>query len=343
MKIFIYEYCTACAMEDQAGQDDLRQAGLAMLNAVIYDFILIPDLQIITVIDASLEDKFSAASYGQKSVIHLSKRGEDPRKRFIETLITCDTVLIIAPETDGILAELTGIAERCRKTVLGSCCQTLELVGNKANMLRLQKSKGLPVPKSEILKKPLPEDAKARILDSFPFPLVIKPVYGAGGEGVWLVENDDQLDKVLEWLANRKENLFLLQEFIPGQAVSVSCFVGDGRVLPLSLNQQIINQQDELVFRGVTVPCEHVQALDILKTAASACELVKGLKGFVGVDLVVNVQGPVLMEINARITLAYVALREVVSRNLANDLLALCLEHNFPVKPEIKGTYTYSL
>lgn len=350
MKIFIYEYYAAGGMEeqeeledqdDQDDQDDLRQAGFAMLNAVIDDFILIPDLLISTIIDTSLQNKFSAASYGQKLDIHLSRRGENRHERFINTLITCDSVLIIAPETDGILAELTEMAEICGKTVLGSCSQTLKLVGNKANILSLLKSKGLPVPESEILKKLLPDDVKARILARFALPLVIKPVCGTAGEGVRLVENYDQLDKVLEWLANRKENVFLLQEYIPGQAVSVSCFVSDHGVFPLSLNQQIIKQQDELIFQGVTVPYEHTQAQDILKTAASACELVKGLKGFVGVDLVVNAQGPVLMEINARITLAYVALREVVSCNLAQDLLSLCLGNCFPEKPDFHGTYTY--
>ena len=338
MKLFIYEHFASGAMD----HDELKWVGYAMLNAVLKDFIKIPELQIITILDSSLEDEVALDFYVHKVEICWKKGQEDGYKLFEQTLIKCDGVLIIAPEIAGILAELTAMAERWSKIVFGSCSKTLEFTCNKAKILSLMKSKGLPVPRSEILKKPLAVDTKAEILDVFCLPLVIKPIYGAGGEGVRLIKTEDQLDKVLKQLPTMEEEIFLVQEYILGQAISVSLFVLDGKVLPLSLNRQIINYEDELVIQGITVPYGHPQVKDIIKIASEACEEVQGLKGFVGVDLVVNDQGPVLIEINSRITLAYVALREVVSRNLAQDLLYLCLEHTFPDKPKLNGTYTYS-
>ena len=339
MKLLIYEYF-ASGIEDQ---EALKRAGFLMLDAVIKDFAQIPGLHIVTILDSSFHGIGSWTCSGQEVEIVWWIKESNGLVQFEETLEECDMVLIIAPEVGGILANLTAIAQRYRKIVLGSCSQTLRLVGNKANTLSLMKRKGLLVPKSKILSKPFSEKATAIILDTFSFPLVIKPVYGAGGEGVLLVENHPQLGQVLKRLSTMTEDIFLVQDFISGQSVSVSCFVLEGQVLPLSLNRQIINQQGELIFQGIIVPYEHPKAQEILNTAVHACEMVKGLKGFIGVDLVVNPQGPVLMEINARITLAYVALREIVSRNLAQDLLHLCLEHTLPDKLEMNGTYALYL
>lgn len=339
MKLFIYEYFASGA-EDHP---ELKQAGFAMLNAVLTDFSLLPDLQITTLLDYSLEDAVSRALYKKHLEIEWKKAKNDEFEQYHQILKRCDAILIIAPETAGILAKLTAMAELLDKVVLGSCSNTLELLCNKASVQSMLKKKGLPVPKSEVIKKPLTINSKADILKKFSLPLVIKPVYGTGGEGVRLVENEEQLDNVLHQLSHLKEDLFLVQEYVSGQPVSVSLFVQDGKVQPLSLNKQIINQENELVFLGVTVPYEHPRAQDIIKTASSACEQVEGLKGFVGVDLVVNSRGPVLIEINSRITLAYVALREVVSRNLAKDLLLLCQEQRFPDQPRYSGTFTYWL
>lgn len=338
MKLLIYEYYASGAKD----HDGLKKAGFAMLDAVLKDFTQLSGVQISTMLDCSLEDLISQAPYVDKLHICWSEAGEkDGYQCFAEALNKCDVVLIIAPEINRIIAELTTLAESCGKMVLGSCSRTLHLVCNKANTLSLLEQKGLPVPRSEMIRKSLTGEEKARILEKFPLPLVIKPVYGTAGEGVRLVRNNDQLDNLLEQIAALDEDSYLVQEFILGQDASVSCFILDGKVLPLSLNRQIINKEEEFFFRGITVPFMHPGSQDIFGLVSEACGLVKGLKGFVGVDLILSSSGPVIMEVNSRITSAYVALREVVTGNLAEDLWFLCREHHFPDQPKLKGTFTY--
>jgi len=49
-----------------------------------------------------------------------------------------------------------------------------------------------------------------------------------------------------------------------------------------------------------------------------------GLRGFVGIDLVWHAQrGPVLIEINPRLTCSYVGLSQRLGRCLAGEVLAL--------------------
>lgn len=341
MKLFIYEYFTSGAAQDQ---DGLKQIGFAMLDAVLRDFSQIRELQLFTMLDQSLHKEVFKAPY--KSEVHIDwhENGKkDAMAQFEDNVNKCDAVLIIAPETGSLIAKLTAIAERCGKMILGSPSSALELVCNKADCISLLAAKGLPVPRSEVFSGFIWPDDKDKILRRFSLPLIIKPLYGAGGQGVRLIKTGNQLDLILQQLAALGEDTFLMQEFIPGQAVSVSCFILDGRGIPLSLNKQIIRMDEELLIQGITVPYTDKREQEIFNIALAACGQIEGLKGFVGIDMVSNSSGPVLIEINSRITMAYAALREAANRNLAKDLWLLCREHKLPVKPEFLRTFTYIL
>jgi predicted ATP-grasp superfamily ATP-dependent carboligase len=337
LKVFVFEYFAAGTEENQA----LKQAGYAMLKAVLQDFAAIPGIAPATILDSSLKGQAAGAPYLQGATVCWREAGEDGVRLFGHVLSQCDAVLIIAPETAGILAKLTALAESQGKTVLGSSSPALAITCNKARTLSLLAEKGLPVPRSAVFKPPAGSH-KAEILEAFSYPLVLKPAFGAGGIGVRRVETEEQLDKALAQWPSTAEAC-LVQEYIRGRALSVSLFILNGRALPLSLNRQILKNGEELTIRGIAIPAAAPANQAILATAVKACEQVQGLRGFTGVDLVLGSGGPVLIEINSRITLAYAALREVVSRNLAGDLLRLCLENRLPPRPEIQGRYTYCL
>jgi predicted ATP-grasp superfamily ATP-dependent carboligase len=58
-----------------------------------------------------------------------------------------------------------------------------------------------------------------------------------------------------------------------------------------------------------------------LAVAAAACRLIPGLKGFVGVDVVLTATEAWVIEVNPRITTAYVGLRLACPFNLAGALI----------------------
>lgn len=336
MRLFIYEYF-ASGMEE--GPEELKKAGFAMLHAVLEDFSRIFPGQVFTLLDPSLEQEVRRTSWTGRVEIDWQEEGKNPWDRFGENLSRCDGVLLIAPETGGLLARLTAWAEDRGKAVLGSPAETIRFVSHKGNMIRFWKSRGLPVPESRLLKSPFSPGAKEDILRHFSLPLVMKPVRGTGGEGIIRVETEDQLDHLPEQISDRED--YLVQEFVPGEDVSASCFVLDGQMVPLSLNRQIIDKNQDFLFRGIRLPFSCPKGEEIWDLVSRACAPVKGLTGFVGVDLVLGGKGPVLMEINARITSAYVALRQAAPGNLAWDLWRLCREGILPDKPLLKGTFTY--
>ena len=56
-----------------------------------------------------------------------------------------------------------------------------------------------------------------------------------------------------------------------------------------------------------------------------------GLRGFVGIDLVWHAQrGPVLIEVNPRVTCAYVGLSQALGRNLAADVIGAHAQEAVP-------------
>ena len=70
----------------------------------------------------------------------------------------------------------------------------------------------------------------------------------------------------------------------------------------------------------------HTLALDVKRA-------LPGLRGFVGIDLVWHAErGPVVIEVNPRVTSAYVGLSAALGRNLAEEILLL---HGLPdTQPE---------
>lgn len=332
MKLFIFEYF---ASGTGLGGAELKKSGFAMLNALLTDFTLFSPMKICTLLDYSFKKDIYQASYLGHVEIHWHREeGKNPYELFSEILSDCDLVLIIAPETDGISAGLTVLAEDLGKRVLGTCAKTLEFAGNKANMIKLWQAQGLPVPKSKIISKPFSVQMGRDIREYFSFPFIVKPVRGTGGEGITFVESGMQWERL-------PEQSYLVQEFVVGEDLSASCFVLDGQVLPLSINRQIIDKREKFIFQGIRVPFVFPNDQDIWELVCKACTPISGLTGFVGVDLVLEPSGPVLMEINPRITSAYLGLREVVPGNLAQDLFSLCLERRFPDRPLLKGNFTY--
>lgn len=344
MRVLIYEFFSAGAMDDN---QNLFLLGFSMINALFSDFSRIPNLEISTILHSRVKHLILQASYASR--VYISWTGEgtgtwfDQYEKMVES---CDAVLVIAPETDGLLAKLIGVAERKEKKVLGSTSKAVELVSDKAETIKLLASYGLPVPYTEKLTWPLHSHShwQASAVERFSMPIVLKPVTGTGGQGVMVIKDPNRLDRAVKQFEGVSGTTpFLVQEYISGESVSVSCLVTAGKVLPLSLNRQHIALGEELNFQGISIPYKHPQAKEALDIAKRACEVVDGLSGFVGVDLVLGLTGPVIMEINSRISVAYVALREVVKRNLAHDLWLTCMEQRLPTPPELNGTYTYRM
>jgi predicted ATP-grasp superfamily ATP-dependent carboligase len=202
-----------------------------------------------------------------------------------------DAVLLLAPP--GELVELTGWLERRGVKVLGTGEEGARLAGDKwLSYLRL---------KGEVRMPP------SRLAPPSGGRWVVKPRWGAGGEGVRRGRKRD-----------RKE---FFQRFVEGIPASCCLLAGEG-VKVLSLNRQMIRWEEGRVrYLGSRVPLELSPSLsrETGFLASRAARLLKA-RGLCGADLVVG-KRPCLLELNPRLTTSFLALERILRGNLAEMLV----------------------
>ncbi|MCR5027365.1 MAG: ATP-grasp domain-containing protein [Methanobrevibacter sp.] len=157
-----------------------------------------------------------------------------------------------------------------------------------------------------------------------PLKIIIKPLIGVDCEDIVVIENIDDLSYDLEEIFPPGSRI-IIQEFIEGEDVSVSLLCNDGKAIPISLNKQFVELKDEKgTYVGGMLPFESEYKDEIFEIATKACEHVKGLKGFVGVDLLIaedDIYQGYLLEINSRFTTPYVGLKKIANFNIAKTII----------------------
>jgi len=329
--IFVHEYISGGGWPDPELPKGLAAEGLAMLGAVLADFRVWGGGTITTTRDRRLGN----VSLNADCVLDI-----DPQDHYA---VLCQlagqstAALIIAPENDGILSRLSALMEREGACLLGSSPDSVAFCGNKWDCHRLFIQAGLPTPATWCVSL---EDA-GETAEKIVFPLVIKPVDGVGCEGVSLAADISSLNRILEH-KNFQNREFLLQRYIAGTHASVSLLVSENSALPLSLNKQLISVGIPFVYHGGIVPLQHPQQQRALNLARQAVSLVPGLKGYVGVDMILTDEACYLVEINPRLTTSYVGLRQVININLAEAIWRTCREKISPKNILISGKVLFN-
>lgn len=338
MWVFIHEFAVGGGFAGQPLPPGLAAEGGAMLRAVLEDWRRLPGHQVLTTAD----DRLDLTGLPADSVVPV----RDPdayRRTFLECVRQADAVLVIAPETGGILAGLTEMVAAEGRLLLGSTAEGVRLAGDKLACAALLAMAGVPTP------APVPVPfaggvaAAREALEPVGYPAVLKPRDGVDASGVVRVHSPADLAGALP-LVRQATDLpeYLVQPWVEGAHASVSLLVGAAGPLPLSLNGQAIAGEAPLSYQGGVVPLAHPQEEAAFAVAAAACQAIPGLQGYVGVDLVLAADGPRVIEVNPRLTTAYVGLRQVSAWNLAEGIWAAATGGWLPVKaPPLRGRVAF--
>ncbi len=226
-------------------------------------------------------------SFLNRKYVHLFslRASHDWNQDFVEFVEMSEHSLIIAPEDDGLLHSLTSIAEKASKN-LGSSSKAIAVTMDKWRLYKEIKDKVT-----------VPETSKSALDGEY----IVKPRISCGGDGIRF--------------GGDVEDGFIAQRYIGGQHLSVSLIVGDD-IHVLSVNQQIL---EDFRYRGAIVPADidrNVMKV-VAEEAVRAVECIKGLFGYVGVDVVLSDGRPYIIEINARATTPCVAIPLALDLNLA--------------------------
>lgn len=161
-----------------------------------------------------------------------------------------------------------------------------------------------------------------------PLILIIKPLVGVDCEDIVIIENIEDLTLDLDKIFKPGSRV-IVQEYIEGTDISVSLISDGKKAIPISLNQQFVElKNDKGTYVGGKLPYESKYQNEAFDIAVKAVESIEGLKGFVGVDLIINadekdVYSVYLLEINSRFTTPYVGLNKIANFNIGESIIKL--------------------
>lgn len=311
MNILIFEYITGGGLVGETLPASLVAEGELMLNAISEDFAALEYVQVCVMRDYRLQSN----RYAKNEYIVDAEHGF---ANVIESVAnTIDALLIIAPENEEILLTLCEEYSNRKFTLLNSSASCVALVSDKLKTYKHLQSLDIPqIPTYEI----------SGIESINSDKIIIKPKDGVGCERIHLLESSKSSSEVINI---SETHSYIAQPYMQGQSASLSLLCWDGECILLSANIQNIEEiEDSLKLKGCVV-----NALDrdrFVKFSNSLIKALPGLRGYVGVDILISKDEVLLVEVNPRLTTSYAGLKSALSMNPARLILQTFIDQKLP-------------
>ena len=343
LKILIYEHVSGGGYAEQPLPPRVLAEGYAMLRSLIADFkaaghettVLLDERisRLDTPLDADLVIPVCYCTEPEKFLTAISKIN--------------DALYIIAPETSRILEEKVKLIEQTGKMSLNCKSNSISIVADKTSLYETLQDMGFPIPKTLIISI---DAGTAEIFQTIKkglkYPLVLKPADGTSCSGLSLVRIEDQIEQAINKI--RKVTLgksFIVQEYIDGASASVSLISNGKKATPLSLNSQSLilsHPNAESQYEGGCVPFRHPLEQDAFVLAQKVVEAFPGLRGYVGVDVILTRNQVFVVDVNPRLTTSYVGLRKLGDFNIAQFLIDAVVKGELPKRIKTFRTACFS-
>jgi len=257
------------------------------------------------------------------------------KEHFTRTLGQVDMVWLIAPESEGMLLELSELCYEAENAengpiFLGSGFDTM-LTGTSKTLcyeaLLAADIYTLPVHAGEdVMQQPYYDSLLKLGIEKW----VAKPEDGAGCEGI---RRFDSLPELKDWISEDQRYLnYLAQPYQQGIAASFSMLCRNGKAWLLSCNQQHIEcdgNQFKLAGISVNAMLPYWQRFETI--ARKIARMLPDALGYIGVDVIVEPETNKIyvLEINPRLTTSYVGLHQALNVNPARLILDCVLNDRF--------------
>lgn len=310
MDVFVGEYVCGGGFVGQSLQDipeSLRCEGLAMLRALVEDFAEVADK-----VHVAIDPRFELPELANVQLFPIVDSAP-LWPQWIKAARGCDQSLIVAPETDGVLAQSVAMLQATGIGILNGFGDFLRCASNKYETARIFAVAGVAHPPTWTFES-IP-------LDQLPAAKrwVVKPRDGCGTEDVVVYPSAEQA------LAAADKRSHLIQPWIEGRAVSIAVIVNNNDITVLPAVSQNITAED-IAYKGGCGPLgedDQRRAASLARSAIQA--LPRTIRGFVGLDLLLghDPSDDCVIEVNPRVTTSYVGLRKIVEGNLAARILGI--------------------
>jgi len=253
---------------------------------------------------------------------------------------------VVAPESGQVLEKLVENIEFSGGASLNCEINAIKQVSNKMTVYETIRKIGLKVPETVLLDIHEKTGNIKRLTKELGYPLVFKPLDGVSCGGLSLVKDEEDIAGAVKKAAHESRNKqFIAQKLIKGKAAS-ACVISTGdKAVAVTLNRQFVtlaSPDEESGYYGGAVPFDHSLEKEALRAAERAVEGIGGLKGYVGVDMILADEGPVVLEFNPRLTTSYVGLRRVANFNPAEAIVDATTKRKLPTNVQNRGYAFFS-
>jgi len=312
MRLFVYEFVTGGGMPaTETSPSLLREADL-MVGALMADLAEVPGIELLTVRDPRLAPL-------PRVELLTPRPGESYQSAYRRGLDRSDAVWPIAPETDGVLESLAQTAVTRGTVLLGSRPDAIHIAASKKRTAAMLLRAGVPV---------APAFTSATEFPLIPGSWIVKPDDGAGCGSTRRVADADQASEALLTTTG-----LIAQPWLEGEARSLSLLCAEGRATLLAVNRQHIDTAPDgtLSLVGLDVNAFPDPTGSLADLAARVARAIPSLWGYVGIDFVETNSGPVVLDVNPRLTTSYCGLRRAFGVNIGARVLELL--HQAPRLP----------
>lgn len=338
MKVFVYEHITSGALINESLPVSLAHEGNEMLAAVVHDMALLTNIELIILRDFRLNPLSDIMTNSHHQSLIIDKEMSF-HQHYTQSIKQADAVLIIAPETDGLLQSLQQSVLNQGKKLLGCAPQATQICTDKIACHQQLVSNHVQTPHTVT--------ASNWLLNSFDSAsgFIIKPRDGAGCLDTLFFGNSSA---VAAYLTSRSLDVeqTIVQPYIEGNTLSLSLLCDDKTSRVLAINQQHIQlDEGQLSFHGCSVNGVVEAQFSLTQATAIAQQThraISGLWGFIGIDLIVTDNQAYVVDINPRLTTSYVALHQSLSLNPAQLLLTM-MEQGLAALPSISQRHAIEI
>jgi carbamoyl-phosphate synthase large subunit len=143
--------------------------------------------------------------------------------------------IILHEKPEGVIVQLGGqtalkLAEKLDKygiRIMGTSFESLDLAEDRGSFSRLLKENNIPYPQFGVAQS---ADEALALADELKFPLLVRPSYVLGGQGMKIVINKEELEShVVDLLRKIPNNKLLLDHYLDGAIEAEADAICDGK------------------------------------------------------------------------------------------------------------------
>ncbi|MFQ5975508.1 MAG: ATP-grasp domain-containing protein [Candidatus Hydrothermarchaeales archaeon] len=205
-----------------------------------------------------------------------------------------------------------------KKNILGNRPEVMRRIKDKEYQLRKVEKLGFRIPETEVITS---REEAIEVAKNFGFPVVIKPVKGAGGRGITLVKAPSEIPEIV--------GKMLIQRYVKGKKFSVSTISTRDHSKMLSTSIQILGSkllnQKNFVYCGNIIPFLNLDKKMLKEIEGMAVDISRAFDviGWNGIDLTVS-EEPVFMELNPRFQGTFDCVERAYGINLIDAHIKAC-------------------